>query len=133
MIVDSSITATWLFEDERTSDSEAIQERLVDESALVPHHWPLEMTNVIAMAERKRRISHADSEQFLSLLAELVIDVAPAGDFAEIVALLPLCRKHRLTSYDAAYLALAISTGLPLATLDRDLRHAAIAVGVPLI
>jgi hypothetical protein len=36
-----------------------------------------------------------------------------------------LAEAHRLTAYDAAYLELAQRTGLPLATLDRDLQKAA--------
>jgi len=35
-----------------------------------------------------------------------------------------------LTSYDAAYLELAVRLGIPLATLDRNLRAAADAEGV---
>jgi predicted nucleic acid-binding protein len=41
--------------------------------------------------------------------------------------------NHRLTSYDAAYLELAMRTALPLATLDQDLRKAASAEGVSLL
>jgi len=37
-----------------------------------------------------------------------------------------------LTAYDAAYLELAKRTGLPLATLDDDLRKAARAEGTAL-
>jgi predicted nucleic acid-binding protein len=38
-----------------------------------------------------------------------------------------------LTTYDAAYLELAQRRGLPLATLDTDLRAAATAEGVILL
>jgi len=43
---------------------------------------------------------------------------------------LPLAREHRLSSYDAAYLELALRTGLPLATLDVALEKAANALGL---
>jgi len=36
-----------------------------------------------------------------------------------------LAVQHRLTVYDAAYLELALRRGLPLATLDQELRAAA--------
>jgi predicted nucleic acid-binding protein len=36
-----------------------------------------------------------------------------------------LAERHRLTLYDAAYLELALRLGLPLATLDRELRATA--------
>ena len=38
---------------------------------------------------------------------------------------LGLARIYKLSSYDAAYLELEIREGLPLATLDKDLRKAA--------
>lgn len=44
-----------------------------------------------------------------------------------------LAERHRLTLYDAAYLELAQRRGLPLATLDRELRTAAGAEKVTLL
>jgi predicted nucleic acid-binding protein len=44
-----------------------------------------------------------------------------------------LARTHHLSAYDAAYLELAIREGLPLATLDDDLRRAAARAGVVLV
>jgi predicted nucleic acid-binding protein len=44
-----------------------------------------------------------------------------------------LAAKHRLTLYDAAYLELARRRGLPLATLDSELRSAAAAEDVALL
>jgi len=46
---------------------------------------------------------------------------------------LPLCRAHRLTSYDAIYLDLAQRGRLPLSTLDEPLRKAAKKLGVKLL
>jgi len=43
-----------------------------------------------------------------------------------------LARVHNPSSYDAAYLELAIQLGLPLAALDGKLKTTARAVGVPL-
>jgi predicted nucleic acid-binding protein len=45
---------------------------------------------------------------------------------------LSLAREQGLSTYDAAYLELAIREGLPLATLDTELKKAAKAVGVKL-
>jgi len=44
-----------------------------------------------------------------------------------------LAERHGLTVYDAAYLELALRRGLPLATLDEDLRTAARTEKVPLL
>jgi predicted nucleic acid-binding protein len=51
-----------------------------------------------------------------------VLEQLPAGIvFGRIQR---LSRKHGLTPYDAAYLDLALDSGLPLATLDEDLARA---------
>ena len=39
---------------------------------------------------------------------------------------------HKLSSYDAAYLELALRKGCPLATLDKKLKRAAKAERVPI-
>ena len=44
-----------------------------------------------------------------------------------------LARNHRLTVYDASYLALAVSCGTKLVSLDRELVHAARSEGVTLL
>ena len=44
-----------------------------------------------------------------------------------------LARAHGLTAYDAAYLELALRTGLPLATLDTRLGSAARVAGIKLV
>ncbi|MDZ4659193.1 MAG: type II toxin-antitoxin system VapC family toxin [Bythopirellula sp.] len=133
LILDCSVTMTWLFEQELTSQTANILDRLDREAALVPTLWFLEVTNVVALAERKGRITIAESSKFLNDLALLKIEddaEAPERSFDE---LLPLCRTHQLTSYDAVYLELAVRRKLPLATLDEPLRKAAKKLGVKLL
>ncbi|WP_186407400.1 efflux RND transporter periplasmic adaptor subunit, partial [Candidatus Accumulibacter aalborgensis] len=54
-------------------------------------------------------------------------------DADQTVSLLQLATRLRLTVHDAAYLELAQRRGLPLATLDQDLRTAAAALGATLL
>jgi len=58
------------------------------------------------------------------------LDAASAAQTFEKV--LSLAREQGLSTYDAAYLELAIREGLPLASLDTELKKAAKAVGVRL-
>jgi predicted nucleic acid-binding protein len=44
-----------------------------------------------------------------------------------------LAERHGLTIYDASYLELAQRLSLPLASLDRALRHAGTAAGIDLL
>ena len=132
-VVDCSIAMAWLFHDEATSKTQALLNRLTTETVLVPAWWFIEITNVLAVAERRGRITPAQSDAFIADVSKLGIDRdddAPARAFTHLLA---LCRNHRLTSYDAIYLDLAVRRSLPLATLDDDLRKAAKKVGVTLL
>ena len=133
LIIDCSIAMAWCFSDERSPVGDQVQDRLVDEIAIVPAHWFLEVTNVLAMAEKRGRISVSDSALFLQLIQEFAIEIddeIPARSFDHV---LPLCRSQKLTSYDAAYLDLALRRRLPLATLDKQLSRAARALGIEVV
>ena len=132
-VIDCSLAMAWLFKDEATPKTADLLNRLARETALVPAWWFIEITNVLALAERKGRITRAQSEAFITDLGRLELEVddeAPARAFTHLLA---LCRTHRLTSYDAMYLDLAVRRHLPLATLDDDLRKAAKQLGVRLL
>jgi predicted nucleic acid-binding protein len=124
-VMDCSITMAWLFREEATPRTEQLLDCLSSETAVVPAWWALEVTNVIAIAERKRRITTSRSQGFLHELSELGIEYDDLGAARAFSHVLTLCRSHQLTSYDALYLDLAMRRGLPLATLDMSLRKAA--------
>lgn len=127
-VLDCSVTMAWCFEDETDRYSETVLAALDGASAIVPSLWPLEVANVLLVAERRGRLRPEDGRQFLGLLAGLPITVdTMAPDTREILS---LARTHRLSAYDAAYLDLAARHRLPLATRDRTLRAAARAARV---
>jgi predicted nucleic acid-binding protein len=131
-VLDGSVTMVWGFEDEADEYAEAILERMPDLKAHVPSLWPLEVANALLVGERRRRITSAETARFIAILGAFPItvdDQTVAHDWADTMH---LARAHNLSSYDAAYLELAIRLGLPLAALDGKLKTAAGAVGVPL-
>lgn len=130
-VVDASVTLAWCFEDEATPQTEAILDRLSDDTAVVPSLWELEVSNVLLLGERRGRLTESQSARFVALLAQLPILVDTAS--ADMGAVLATGRRHVLTAYDAAYLVLAEREGVPLATLDAGLRAAAQAAGVAVI
>jgi predicted nucleic acid-binding protein len=85
------------------------------------------------MGVRRGRTNEGFRDSTLSDLALLPITVDLETDRQAWVATLRLAIRHRLTLYDAAYLELAQRRELPLATLDRELRTAAVAEGVSLL
>jgi len=132
-VFDASITIAWCFDDEKTPETEALFDRLAAAPATVPQIWPLEVGNVLAIATRKGRISPARRSQFIATLAALPIVVDPVTFKYAMTSILTLADQHPLTTYDAAYLELAMRHGIPLATLDVPLRKAAEAAGVQLL
>jgi predicted nucleic acid-binding protein len=132
-VIDSSVALTWLFKDEATPRTDELLGRLNTESAIVPSWLFVELTNVMALAERKGRISPPQTSAFITELSKFDIDIDSEVPNRAFTHLLPLCRTHHLTSYDAIYLDLALRLHLPLATLDEPLRKAAKKLGVRLL
>lgn len=132
-VVDCTVAMAWLFHDEATPKTTAWLRRLASATALVPAWWFIEITSVLALAERKGRIAQAQSDAFIADLGKLGIERGNAAPDRAFSNLLPLCRTHKLTSYQAIYLDLAIRRNLALATLDDDLQKAAKKLGVRLL
>ena len=91
------------------------------------------MTNLLLQAERRGRITAADIAVRLQLLAVLPIETGSETHRRAARETLALARAERLTSYDAAYLELAMRRALPLASRDADLLKAAKGQGVTIL
>jgi len=131
-VVDASIVMAWGFKDETDSYPQKVLESFSRYAAVAPSVFPLEVCNVLVVAERKKRLNKTDSSRFLALLHNLPIVVdqePPERMFAEILS---LAREQGISTYDASYLDLAVRMGLPIATLDSALRKAAKRCNVPL-
>ena len=132
-VIDSSATLAWVYGEEPTAAISEVLARLTDRGAWVPSLWRLEVANVLEMNVRRGRHDATFRDAALADLTILPIyldeetDRHAWGDTARLAA------RYRLTLYDAAYLELAQRRGLPLATLDEDLRRAASAEGLTLL
>lgn len=129
-VLDASLAASWFLPDEASPATNALLDRLLESEASVPSLFRHEMRNLMLLAQRRGRMSHARLRDVIAELgATPVRDCGPGND-ADIVE---LAIKHDLTAYDAAYLALALTARLPLATLDKKLAAAARAENVVLL
>ena len=130
-VLDCSVTMAWFFNDECTPETDRLLDQLNDGGkAHVAQHWFLEVANTLLTGERRKRCTPTDSSQFIALLEGLSIETDPSTASNAMLVTLGLARSYALTIYDAAYLEVAMRLKLPLATLDRELRHAAMNVGV---
>lgn len=133
VVLDSSATLAWVYSDEITEPIRHVFNLVSENGAWVPGLWKLEVANILEMGARRGRHDTAFRNSTLADLALLPISVDTETDRQAWGATLQLSERHRLTLYDAAYLELALRRGLPLASLDADLRRAAQAEGVVVV
>ncbi len=127
-VLDNSVAMRWLLASQKKSDqtyADLVLQSMVESEAVVPHLWHLEAANVLLGAERRGDINVGEVERFIAQLENLPIQVDPLTAHQAFSRTISLSRAYKLSSYDAAYLELAIREGLPLATLDKDLKKAA--------
>lgn len=132
-VLDNSVTMRWFFGDGKPQElayAGKVLDALKNDNAIVPVIWGLEVANVMAGAEAKGLVSEARSGAFLEMLDGVDIDVDSATFQHVFTHTLQLARRYALSSYDASYLEVALRLGIPLATLDEDLRKAAKKAGV---
>ena len=133
LVLDNSVAMRWCFKDGSETDlayAEKVLDSLSDTLFLVPNLWYLEAANVLVRAEKKQWLNSEQSQLFLALVMQLPIQVDNETARKAMTTTLTLAREYNLSAYDAAYLELALRFNVPLATLDVDLRKAAVKVGV---
>lgn len=132
-VLDCSMTMAWIFSGETSDHASALRESLLQDCAIVPALWPMEVANVLLAATRRGRIRQAEWQELIGYLCLLPITID--GETAEHVftASLPIAETYRLSVYDAVYLELAKRKNLPLATLDKQLSAACQTAGVQTI
>lgn len=135
-VLDNSVTMRWFFEDGSPSDLAYADEVLAEinhSGCVVPVTWGLEVANVLVRAETKTEVAATRSGAFIGMLQGMNIEVDEDTFARALSDTLQLSRTHKLSSYDASYLELALRRRVPLATLDDDLRKAAKKAGVKIL
>jgi predicted nucleic acid-binding protein len=133
-VLDNSVAMRWCFEETAHPYAESILERLeTGEDAVVPAMWLYEVSAVLARAQNRGTLAAPKAAEFISELQSLNISADPESMARVFPDVHSIALTYRLTSYDAAYLELALRRDLPLATLDDDLIRASRAAGVSVI
>jgi len=134
LVIDASITLSWLLPDEAGAASAAVHEELLSaDQVWVPSHWRLEICNSLCIAERRKRLDARSLALAVALVAQLPVIVDPDTDPRAGSDTMALARQHALSVYDAAYLELALRRGAAVASLDAPLRAVAGKLGIPLL
>ena len=128
-VADASMVAAWLMPDEQSPETDALLDLLREAPALVPDLLRHEIRSLFLAAVKRQRVRESFLPWAMQRFNQLPLrQMGPGDDHA----VLTLARVHELSAYDAAYLALAITEGAALATLDRKLAAAARSENIPL-
>lgn len=133
-VLDTSLALAFVLKDEATAETDRILDSFGQGAkAAAPALWRWEVGNVLLIAERRKRIIQSDVQRHLALLKKLPIEIDNTACDEAWNNTLQLAAKHKLTCYDAAYLELAMRRGLPLGSLDEELRAAAAVEKIALL
>jgi len=131
VVLDSSVALAWILPDEASSRADRFLTNVPRESAFwVPALWWYEVANALTVAQRRRRLTGADTARAIELYGTLPLQTDAALDANVLWRLQVLADEYGLSAYDAAYLELAQRKGLRFATFDRRLVTAAQRAGV---
>lgn len=130
-VLDCSLAIAWALPDETSKRAERFPENLDKETVLwVPALWWYELSNVLTMAHRRRRLTESDAMQLIELYGSLPIQTDTHLNADAVWRFHAVAKEHALSAYDAAYLELAQRKGIGLATLDKHIANAARKTGV---
>ena len=133
IVLDASVAASWLLAERPLPIGLEFFSSNRDMAITVPSHWPLEISNTLRTQLRAGRISIADFHAVMDRFDLLMINVQPSMELDEIGPLAQFAVTHELTTYDAAYVQLALQQQASLATLDRAMRRVAAMLNIPLL
>jgi predicted nucleic acid-binding protein len=132
-VVDASFAAALFLPDETSSGARRFFAGLKPADVLwVPSLWWHEITNVLIIAERRKRLTPADVTKIFTLLAQFNIETDILCGTRYSGRIYEIAKTCHLTAYDAAYLELAMRKDATLATLDKQLVKASNLSGVNL-
>lgn len=132
-VLDCSMMMAWTFPDEATKQSAVLRDSLLEDYALVPTLWPIEVANVLLVATRRKRMRESDWPKLLADLTALPIEVDDETSERALTDSLQVARRYDLSAYDAVYLELALRRKLPMATLDKGFKRVCRRAGVDVV
>ena len=128
-VLDNSVVTGWYTPDQATAYTQSIAKRLETDRAIVPALWQLEFANVLKTACTRGKLSLENAREIVLAIAALPIEL-DSGLAPGPRQLLDLAMRYSLSSYDAAYLELAMRHGIPIACQDAKLKEASLQAGV---
>lgn len=124
IVLDASTAVFSLLDPARDPRAAAARAQLARDSKwAVPPHWLSEALNAVRGPWLGGEITASDAEDANSALLSMPVEEMPLRPLADRIWEL----RHNLTSYDAAYVALAEKLGVTLVTGDKRINAAGVA------
>ena len=133
LVLDASVTLAWIYPEETTEPIRRVFDAVIEDGAIVPGLWRLEVADSLTVAMRRGRIDAEFRRAALADLALLDVTIDEHTDLYAWSEIMGFADRFRLTVYDAAYLELAWRHKLPLASLDGALCSAGSNLGLRLL
>jgi predicted nucleic acid-binding protein len=131
-VLDTTTVMDWIWRKDSTGYADAVLGRLEKERAKVHGGWFMELAEALANAERQG-IAVAQVERYRELVLRLPIEIDSPRRDAWVERVLMLGRQHGINVAQASNLELAMREGLPIGSIDAELRRAAETVGVEIL
>jgi predicted nucleic acid-binding protein len=119
IVVDVNVIAYLLIVGDKTVNAQALRE--LDTDWIVPDLWRDEFLNILATYIRQGGTDLETAKKMWQTATDLF---RAAERRADPISALELAHQHRLSAYDAQYLAVAFKLNLKLITEDKALRQA---------
>lgn len=119
IVLDASVAIKWFHEESDTVDAEAVQEWVANGEvrALVPPLLFYEVANALTFKASSRVEEIIAAHRLLEQMPFQVVEVA----HAILEDAIRVAHQHRISVYDAIYIALALFSGARLVTADKKL------------
>ncbi|GAB2531030.1 type II toxin-antitoxin system VapC family toxin [Paramicrobacterium agarici] len=118
LVVDASVILKVLLDPSMGAD--ALGERLVPANLIAPAILPFEVTNVLRRRRNAGLLSHESAEEAFLSFSEITVDLWPWSAISRTTWGL----GHNLSTYDAAYVAVALEADATLLTCDARIARA---------
>lgn len=116
-VLDTSVAVGWYLDEAFSGSARTWQEKLLQGkiTLLVPllHYW--EFANVLRTLVQRREISEALAREIYELHLEAPLERAEPDE----EQVLDVAFEYGATAYDAVYISLSLSRGVPLITAER--------------
>lgn len=123
-VIDSSVAAKWIFDEELKEKAVSLLERVRHKEirAVVPEIFYIEMANICWKWVRRKAMRYETVVNALDSILELPLERYSDNELADVA--LENASRFNISAYDGAYLALAEIYAAPLITADEALLRA---------